>query len=211
MNVLFKMENKLVSDSGFTQTWWDNNLNFKMNEFLNWIGDTNAESKKFFRKFCIDNKFQFKNILDVGCGPATEYEGFLQDKITTTYMGVDSSKILEELNKNRNVPMIRSNCENIPIEDSTYELVYSRHVLEHQPNFEKVLTEMIRCSNHYIANIFFIKPSDHQQISYCPNENLYHNLYNIQDIENFLHLNNKVKKFSWIDINKQENLLFIEV
>jgi len=31
------------------QTWWDDNLNSKMETFLNWVGNSDAESKKFFK------------------------------------------------------------------------------------------------------------------------------------------------------------------
>jgi ubiquinone/menaquinone biosynthesis C-methylase UbiE len=194
------------------QTWWDDNLNSKMETFLNWVGDSDVESKIFFRNFLKMSDINFKKCLDVGCGPATEFFGFKKDGISIEYTGVDSSTVLNRINIEKGIPMIQAEGHSIPVTDSSYDLVFSRHVLEHQLSFEPILEEMIRTSSHLATHIFFIKPTESPQRFIWTNsqkENLYHNQYNISDIEDFLKLNKKVDKFEWKEINELENILLI--
>ncbi len=193
------------------QTWWDSNLKTKMDEFKGWVGDHNAESKSFFRNYIKKNNLKFNNMLDVGCGPATEYYGFKNDLIDIDYTGVDSSVILNQLNKEKNINMLNAEAHNIPVSDSSFDLVYCRHVLEHQPSFESVLKELIRCTKKLAIHIFFIKPEEKEQINYDSNSNLYHNKYSKLDIELFLKNTKKIKKFEWQEINKSENILLMWV
>jgi ubiquinone/menaquinone biosynthesis C-methylase UbiE len=192
----------------FKQTWWDSNLTTQFDQFKNWVGDSNAESKVYFRNYI--KKFNFKNVLDVGCGPATEFYGFQKDNIILDYTGVDSSKILNQINTEKGIPMILSDADKIPVNDSSYELVFSRHVLEHQPSYEGVLSEMIRCASIMAAHIFFIKPlNEPTKIVFDKDSNLYHNVYSREDIENYLNSNKKVSHYDWLEINHNENLLVI--
>jgi ubiquinone/menaquinone biosynthesis C-methylase UbiE len=194
------------------QTWWDNNLTAKMNKFLGWVGDSDAESKIFFRNIIKTSQIQFKNCLDIGCGPATEYLGFQQDNIEIEYTGVDSSVILNNINIEKGIPMIQAEGHAVPVSNSSYDLVFSRHVLEHQLSFEPILEEMIRISSMLVAHTFFIKPTDHpQELIWRKSEkdNLYHTRYNIKDFENFLNSNVKVDRFEWQEINSKENVLLV--
>jgi len=194
------------------QTWWDNNLTTNMNKFLGWVGESNAESKVFFRNVIKTSQIQFKNCLDIGCGPATEYLGFQQDNIDIEYTGVDSSVILNNINVEKGIPMIQAEGHSIPVSDSSYDLVFSRHVLEHQLSFEPILEEMIRISSMMVAHTFFIKPEDQpQELIWRKSEkdNLYHTRYNIKDFENFLNSNIKVDRFEWREINSKENILLV--
>lgn len=196
------------------QTWWDDNLNSKMDTFLNWIGSSDAESKVYFRNFLKTNKITFDKCLDVGCGPATEFFDFKNDNINIEYTGVDSSLVLNEINIKKSIPMIQAEGHSIPVDNNSYDLVFSRHVLEHQLAFEPILEEMIRVSSNLATHIFFIKPTDLPQEFVgieLQQENLYHNRYNIKDIENFLMSNKKVKSFEWREINELENILLVWV
>jgi ubiquinone/menaquinone biosynthesis C-methylase UbiE len=194
------------------QTWWDNNLTAKMNKFLGWVGGSDAESKVFFRNVIKTSQIKFKNCLDIGCGPATEYSGFQQDNIDIAYTGVDSSVILNNINIEKRIPMIQAEGHAVPVEDNSYDLVFSRHVLEHQLSFEPILKEMIRISSIMVAHTFFIKPTDQpQELIWRESEkdNLYHTRYNIKDFENFLSSNVKVDRFEWKEINSKENMLLV--
>jgi len=193
----------------YKQTWWDDNLSNKnmFKTFLGWVGDSSAASKKKFREF-LKNK-NFKTIIDVGCGPATEFFGFADDGINIDYTGVDSSKFLVEHNKSRNIPMLLAEAHNIPVNDNSFDVAFSRHVLEHQPSFKPVLNELIRISSKLAVHIWFHKPEDREIIDYDSNQKLYHNFYRKDDIENFLKLNKKVKNIEWIDVDEKENILLI--
>ena len=140
------------------QTWWDNNLSTHMNKFLGWVSGSDAESKIYFRNFIKASNIKFKNCLDVGCGPATEYLGFQQDSIDIEYTGVDSSVILNNINVEKGIPMIQAEGHSVPVNNNSYDLVFSRHVLEHQLSFEPILEEgllpdeLINVLKSYLVN-----------------------------------------------------------
>jgi ubiquinone/menaquinone biosynthesis C-methylase UbiE len=193
----------------FKQTWWDNNLENRLDDYLGWLGDRDVESRVFIR----DNikEMEIKSIADFGCGPCIEYRALTEDGYEFDYLGIDSCIHIKDIIEKYEIPFLQSPVEHTGLEDSSFELSYSRHVLEHLPTYKDALGEMIRVSNKYVAHIFFIKPSDTEKINYWEGENLYHNTYSKQDIEEYLNANAKVKSFEWLDINDDENVLIIEV
>ena len=198
-----------MSDGDFKQTWWDANLTNHFDTFKGWIGDFNAQSKVFVRGY-VKSK-GYTSIVDCGCGPATEYFGYKNDKYDIDYMGVDSSEFLFNHVKNLGVPAILSPIENISaIADSSYDVAFSRHVLEHLPTYKKGLAEFIRIGRKEVINVFFKKPVDGADIiDFNPELNLYHNSYGKAGIEDFLKSSPKVASWSWHEINEQECALII--
>jgi len=177
----------------FEQTWWENNLTNKnkFNEYLGWLGDENSESRIFIH----DNikEMEIKSIADFGCGPCVEYLSLKNDGYEFDYMGIDSCSYLKEHNESRNIPFINVPVEKTGLESNSYELSYSRHVLEHLPSFEDALTEMIRVAKKYVVHTFFLKPNEEEfEPNHWKEENLYHNTYNKNDIESFLKKNKKL-------------------
>jgi ubiquinone/menaquinone biosynthesis C-methylase UbiE len=195
----------------FNQTWWDNNLQNedRFNEYLGWLGDKDSDS----RVFILDNikDLEIKSIIDFGCGPCVDYFALKDEGYEFEYLGVDSCVHLKEYNESRGIPFLNAPVEKTGLEDNSYELSYSRHLLEHLPTYKDVLKEMIRIANKYVVHIFFIKPSDEEDINYWEEENLYHNHYNKSDIEKYLKRNKKVKSFEWVDITDKENALVITI
>lgn len=195
----------------FEQTWWNNNLcnQQKFKEYLGWLGDKKSESRVFIR----DNikELQIKSIADFGCGPCVEYSALTEEGYEFDYLGIDSCVHLKEINEAKGIKFLNEPVEQTGLNDSSYELSYSRHVLEHLPTYKGALEEMIRVASKYVVHIFFIKPSDTEKIDHWPEENLYHNHYKKSDIEEFLKKNKKVKTFEWLDINDAENALVINL
>lgn len=190
----------------FAQTWWDKNLGQKFNEFKSWIGDSTAESKVFVRKYVAEQGF--KSIVDFGCGPATEYFGYKNDNYDIQYMGVDSSWVLYSHITSQGVPALHSPVEEVAIPDSSFEVAFSRHVLEHLPTFRECLGEMIRVGQKEVINVFFIEPTEEaQKIDFYEPDQLFHNRYNLKDIEDFCNENPKVKSLRWVRINTKEVML----
>jgi ubiquinone/menaquinone biosynthesis C-methylase UbiE len=193
----------------FNQTWWDNNLQNedRFNEYLGWLGDKESDS----RVFILDNikDLEIKSIVDFGCGPCVDYFSLKDEGYEFGYLGVDSCVHLKEYNESREIPFLNAPVEKTGLEDDSYELSYSRHLLEHLPTYKDVLKEMIRIASKYVVHIFFIKPSDEEDINYWEEENLYHNHYNKSDIEKYLKRNKKIKSFEWMDITDKENALVI--
>lgn len=190
----------------FKQTWWDEHLPTKFDEFSSWIGDKNAESKVFCRNLIKEKGY--KSLADIGCGTASEYEAYKEEYPELEYLGVDSSKFLYDKNTERGVPMLLSEGEHLNLEDSSYDVAFSRHVLEHQPDFRPILSEMIRIGKEVAIHVFFIKPNNNvTMVSYDEKDNLYHNYYGKKEIEDFLKSIEKVKSFEWISINGMEEVL----
>lgn len=192
----------------FKQTWWDNNLPNRIEEFNTWVGDKTAQSKVVSRKYIKDK--EYKTLIDLGCGNATEYFAYKEEYPELEYLGIDSSEVLYIKNTKQGVPMLLAPAEDTGLTNNHSEIIFARHILEHQPSFQPVLSEMIRLASKEAMHIFFISPGiNDEHIGYDSNENLYHNRYNRLDIETFLSFISKVKSFEWIKINDSETMLSI--
>lgn len=193
----------------FKQTWWDENLNSNMEIFKDWIGDYTAESKVALRKYVAAQNYN--SLADFGCGIATEFFGYKNDGYFVDYTGIDSSRILFEMNTEKGVPMLQCDVTNTPLEDSSIEVSFSRHVWEHQPTYGPVLEEMIRVASKEVIHIFFIKPGVSEEIKYDQTSNLYHNRYSKIDIENTCLQNPKVDTVEWVELNDAECVIHIKL
>lgn len=193
----------------FEQTWWNTNLKSsgKFNEYLGWLGTKEADSRIFIRDNIKD--LEIKSVADFGCGPCVDYFALKSEDYEIEYLGIDSCVHLKEYNESRGVNFLNSPVENTGLEENSYEMSYSRHVLEHLPTYKDCLSEMIRVAEKYVVHIFFIKPGSEEKIDHWEQENLYHNHYNKEEIETFLINNEKVSSLEWLEINDKENALVI--
>jgi ubiquinone/menaquinone biosynthesis C-methylase UbiE len=191
------------------QTWWDKEIKSKFNEFKSWVGSTNEASKIWARKYLTGRRY--KSILDIGCGMCDDYFEYKKLDPTIVWGGLDSSKFLSE-KRNKKIPVLNREADNTKFDDSSWEVVYSRHVLEHQASFRPVLTEMIRISSGLVMHIFFIPPREKEIINYNATDNLYHNTFSRPEIEEFLHKNLKVHSWGWFPIDSTtEEALVIRI
>ena len=123
---------------------------------------SSIENMKLIRKECNEvlKRFSFSSILEVGAGELTTLESIYSenDHITEMY-GIDLSLNrlfygLQEFKKRHElIPKVsKSNATELPFQDSSFDLVYSRHALEQmQDIFKTALSEMIRVSRKYIV------------------------------------------------------------
>lgn len=189
----------------FQQTWWDTIIHQKEDSFLYGIGGSEAVSKVYSRNYIMSKNY--KSIIDVGCGPATEYFAYKKDGYEINYLGVDSSTHFFNKNRENGVPMHLSPAEFTNLPSNCADVVFSRHVLEHQPNFDPILDEMIRLARIEAIHIFFFSPWVYEQSSnYDQTENLWHTTYSRGDIENYLSRHPKVEKFEWKKVPNEEPL-----
>lgn len=108
---------------------------------------------RFFLYNYIKDK-KYKNILDIGCGDATLFDGLQKHQIDIEYTGVDSCDYFCNIvSKKTNV--IKSDITNMDLKDSEYDIVFGRHILEHQPSFMPTLDEVIRVSKYQAILIFY--------------------------------------------------------
>lgn len=192
-------------------SWWNKNVETRMDDFKSWIGSFDKESKKMIRSHVINKKY--KSILDCGSGLCSEYYGYKNDNYKIKYTGLDSCEKLVEINCNNGINVIKTDLEEkINIEDNSYDCVFCKDVLEHLSDYKLMLLEMIRIAKKEVIVGWFIKPiSEETKINYWEEEDLYHNEYNINEIEDLLKSNNKVSNFEWKNVDDKEINLHIYI
>lgn len=189
----------------FQQTWWDTIIHQKEDSFLYGIGGSEAVSKVFSRNYIMSRNY--KSLIDIGCGPSTEFFAYKEEGYEINYLGVDSSNYFFNKNRENGVPMHLSPAEFTNLPSNCADIVFSRHVLEHQPSFQPILDEMIRLAKIEALHIFFFIPWEYEQESnYDEAENLWHTTYSRKDIENYLCSHPKVKEFEWRSVPHKEPL-----
>lgn len=200
------MDNSLT----FEQTWWNKNVENRYAEIKSWWGNSTSDSIVYFANYI---KFKgYTNILDVGCGYASLYEAIVNNKINIDYTGVDTCGYLVRMNTRKNIKTITNDARKlVDISDSSFDTVFMRHVIEHQPNYIDTLNELIRVAKFEIGIVFFIKPSDTTHINFNKEENLYMNTYNKKEMEATLRSNPKVRSWIWINNNSSECTLHIYI
>lgn len=129
----------------------------------------------------------FKSFLDYGCGSATTYEALQKEEILVDYLGLDIIPKNVEWCKN-NFPNgkfeINPSIHKIDQPDQSWDVVYSRHVVDHMNSFEEAMDEHLRVvkelvivvlwvpfeegDEHKISNIIDHRGTDHE-VTY-PNE-----------------------------------------
>ena len=122
------------------------------------------------------------------------------------YSSIDITKKIVDSAKKMGINCEQSSVENIIYPDSSFELVYCRHVMEHLDYYTLALEEMIRVSNKHICIIFWLLNDNDDIINYNGNLKLYHNNYSKTKIENLLIEKNL--SFEWLNSNN-DKLLFI--
>ena len=192
----------------FVQTWWNDRVENNIETFNGWIGDYKAESKLYMGKY-LENK-DYTSILDAGCANASFSDTLRYLKIDLTYTGVDSCKYFVNTNNSKGINTIESDITKMQgISDKSYDIVFSRHTFEHQPQHQPILNEMIRVAKREACHIFFIKPGETDLVNYSPTDNLFHNRYSVFSIETTLKNNIRVVSWKWVEINEKECALHV--
>lgn len=192
--------------------WWNDHLkegSKDLKDFKQWIKDYDQPTKNYCRKYVISKKY--RSILDCGSGLAAEYYGYKSENSDIDYTGLDSCDFLIQKNIESGIQMIKGDLEEIlPIKENQFEVVYCKAVLEHLRTPYVALKEFIRVAEKEVLIGWFIKPDEKpSKINYWEAENLYHNKYNKNEIEDFLKSQPKVKEFRWHEIDKLENVLHV--
>ena len=201
-----------------TQTWWNQNAELRIDEFKNWVGDSSAPSKIYMAHYLKEREdvgglVPYRMLLDAGCGTATFYDTLRQLRVGTAYTGADTCNYFLKTGRERGISIIDADIRRIPVVDGAFDIAFSRHTFEHQPNVENIMNELIRVGRHEMCHIFFIKPlvgDDKKEImNWDSTTNLYHNTYTQKGIESALRAHSKVNTWKWVDINDQECALHV--
>jgi ubiquinone/menaquinone biosynthesis C-methylase UbiE len=186
--------------------WWEDNLSIpeRHKEFSGWLEDSDMSSRtELFNQ--IESK-KINNVLEIGPGIFTDYNIFFSKKENIQYSSIDITKKIVDSAKKMGINCEQSSVENIIYPDSSFELVYCRHVMEHLDYYALALEEMIRVSSKHICIIFWLLNDNEDIINYNGDLKLYHNNYSKTKIENLLIEKNL--SFEWFNSNN-DKLLFI--
>ena len=192
------------------EQWWTQNENL-FETFDGWLGTCNAKSRMLAREH-VKNK-EYTQLLDVPCGTCIEYFGYVQDDIKIDYTGLDITKYLVNRAKSMGINAVEGSIENLPFEDSSFELVYIRHLLEHLDDYKLALSEAIRVAQKEVLVVFFIHPSltnpDNISPAIINNALLYHNRYNRANLSSYVYEHAKVNRIEWENVDEKEIIMHV--
>ncbi len=130
--------------------------------------------------------------LEIGFGSGVDYyaldrEGLL-DKGKVEYFGADVTHKFVDYAKDNFTKMkpVLTNGYDLPFEDNFFDVVYLRHILEHQTHYRPLLSEIFRVCRGHVYLVFFIALSDEECDSIRPSESFYHNVYSRKHFYSFV-------------------------
>lgn len=193
------------SDTLISTKWYTDNVgsNLSLSTFYHyWCYDHTNPARKKIRQHIAHNKYQ--SMLDVGCGMCVEYEGFKHDGYSIKYHGIDVVPELIDQAVQKNIPARIGSIEALPFNDNSFDIVYTRWVLESLPYYEKAVDELIRVAAKEALVIFFIKPTsehpDQIQGIRWPEPYLYYNCYNKEKLEHYILSHAQVETIEWEEL-----------
>ena len=198
------------------EKWWEYKCRDErvLEQFKAWQGDENAVTRILARLHIMNKRY--KSVLDIPCGLCVDYEALKRNLPDLEYLGVDITPLFVSKAAQQGIPVLQGRIQEIPCGDSSFEVVYARHILEHLDTYELAIKEMVRVAQKEVMIIFFTKPEEraNDQVGIIPVNGypLYHNRYSKARMETFLRSLPKVKNFSWQEVkNKEECILHILV
>jgi len=160
---------------------WDDMPDAQAVNFLRY--DSDSPSRSIMAEAVlrlVDQSPDVLSIAEVGPGIGIDFGRFYSTlhvcgKIKfTVYEG---SKKFADLfsDKYASVPVVNGTFADLL--DSSFDIVVSRHVLEHQPTLEPSLTQQIRAARKLCAVAWFIPPQDEEVICLNEREQVHYNKY----------------------------------
>ncbi len=177
-------------------SWWDRN--FSRNDFKSWLGDEGSHS----RSVVVGLVRTYKTVLDCACGTCLDYERYKRDGVGTVYKGVDSCRGLVDEAKSRGIDVDFGDIENLEYKNHSFDVVTARHILEHLPDFEKALREMIRVAKYEVIVVFFLPPQEKEilQTDVNLNNEVNVNIYSRERVEAVAKLFGRLE---WIPVGSE--------
>lgn len=191
------------------EEWWQKNWAGKDE---NWLGGTKMISRAMMRSHV--RQKGYKTILDIPCGNCIDYKGIKEENVPVHYTGMDITPLIVERANKLGINVKHGSIEAIPMADSSVDITYSRHILEHLSYYEKALAELIRVAAKEVFVVFFIKPMNQKDDVKTLDLNgfpVYHNRYDKAKLEQYVLNFAKVDHIEWEDIDRVEAILHIYV
>lgn len=190
--------------------WWSKNAAHRMGDLLGWLGPVSAMTRSLMREHVMQRGYH--SLLDVGCGPAIDREGFANIRYPMDYHGVDQCETFVHAARQRNLQVQCATSNSLPFPDGFFEVAYCRHVLEHLEEPDSTLTEMLRVARREVIITFFLKPgvADELQSSVEDGAVLHHNRWSERRICRHVWSNDRVARVRFREIN-EETMMFVEL
>lgn len=193
------------------EQWWTENSD-KFDTFNGWLGDYDARSRALSREHI--TLLGYTNVLDVPCGTCIEYFGYQHTNMAIDYTGLDITAYLVARAQSFGIKAYEGSIENMPFTDSSFHLVYIRHLLEHLDYYRIALAESVRVAEKEVLVVFFIPPStapDIISLAEFDGSLLYHNRYNRDALISYIQGLPKVDRIEWeaVDGPTTEEILHI--
>jgi len=187
------------------QVWWGKNFNDPY-----WLGGIQMASRASMRQQV--KAKGYTSVLDTPCAYCIDFDGLQAEGLSVKYYGVDITKKMTDACSARGIDARQGSIEQIPLEDSSVDLAYSRHILEHLPYYENAIKDLVRVARQEVYIVFFIKPTYspeniHQDL--VNGDLLYHNRYDRGKLERFIYSLDKVDHIEWEQIDNVEEILHI--
>lgn len=135
--------------------YWNSTKVEKLATLVDRLSNVDDPERKTIRRILEEEKPS--SILDAGCGPATEIQGYMKYGINISYLGLDRSSYMLSIAKkrHRNTNFAKGDVEEMPFQSNSFNAVLLKHILEHLPDYQKTVQEAIRVSNEIIIIDFF--------------------------------------------------------
>lgn len=164
-------------------------------------------SRKKVREYVVSQGY--KSILDVPCGLGTDYLEMRKLSTIIEYYGIDITQNFVDYCKKLGMNTTQGSINDIPFLNSSVDVVYCRHILEHLNYYEKAISEVIRVAHKEAIIIFFIKPVNNKETIEYHFLNFYNNQYDKRKMERYIFSHKKVDFLYWEHISDKEVILYI--
>ena len=190
--------------------WWNRNAATRSGDLLAWLGDVTAMSRAVMREHVMQRGYH--SLLDVGCGPAIDREGFANLRYPLDYHGVDQCEMFVAKARERNLQVQVSTTDSLPFPPQFFDVAYCRHVLEHLAEPEPTIAEMLRVAKREVIVTFFLPPGVADELQGNSDDGcmLYHNRWSERRICTALWANPRVTRVRFRPVN-EESMLFVEL
>lgn len=188
------------------EQWWQQKCVEveKHNTFNGWVGSQDADTRFYIRENIIRNGYQ--SVLDIPCGLCVDYPLLKKACPKINYLGIDITPLFVQENTAKGNPCRWGRIQEIPCEDSSFDVVYSRHILEHLDSYEVAIKELVRVAKKEVMIVFFIAPHegtpDLEIIADVDGYPIYHNRYNKSKIDTYLRTLPKIKYYFWQNVGR---------
>lgn len=189
--------------------WWDVFASSGgLAELETWLGGVDAPTRVRVRERIGECGYQ--SVLDVGAGLGLDYVGMRNLSHPVTYQGVEPSATMRKAAQQlasgyglgEEIPIVIGSSDALPFADSSFDLVYCRHVFEHLPSFEPALAEMVRVAHLEVIVVFFMRPGAETYLL-RERDGLWQNRWSKTSVEDALANNAKIEVWFWEHVGSE--------